>query len=138
MPETNEHKLMKEITIQELGRMGFPDVETEKTIENIPQRQYFSPMLYEKFRLTEDDSEIDTVRKILGDEFHSDSSKPRVDIVVKEDGKYKAFFETERSFYPKNSSEKRRKVWKLPVSKMMRNWCLLLKTIDGLLINFLE
>jgi len=47
--------------------------------------------------------ELLRVRKILGepDKYGSKSSKPKVDIVVKENNRYLAFFEIERQFYPK-------------------------------------
>ena len=51
------------------------------------------------------------VRKILGepDKYGSKSSRPRVDIVVKENNRYLAFFEIERQFYPNIHFEKKLK-----------------------------
>lgn len=98
--ETEEHKLMKEIVIEELKRLGYSDISAEEIIKNAYPRQFLSSLWFKELSR---DSELLRVRKILGepDKYGSKSSKPKVDIVVKENNRYLAFFEIERQFYPK-------------------------------------
>jgi len=98
--ETEEHKLMKEIVIDELKRLGYSDISAEEIIKNAYPRQFLSSLWFKELSR---DSELLRVRKILGepDKYGSKSSKPKVDIVVKENNRYLAFFEIERQFYPK-------------------------------------
>ena len=98
--ETEEHKLMKEIVIGELKRLGYSDISAEEIIKNAYPRQFLSSLWFKELSR---DSELLRVRKILGepDKYGSKSSKPKVDIVVKENNRYLAFFEIERQFYPK-------------------------------------
>ena len=98
--ESEEHKLMKEIVIDELKRLGYSDISAEEIIKNAYPRQFLSSLWFKELSR---DSELLRVRKILGepDKYGSKSSKPKVDIVVKENNRYLAFFEIERQFYPK-------------------------------------
>ena len=98
--ETEEHKLMKEIVIDELKRLGYSDISAEEIIKNAYPRQFLSSLWFKELSR---DSELLRVRKILEepDKYGSKSSKPKVDIVVKENNRYLAFFEIERQFYPK-------------------------------------
>ena len=106
--ETEEHKLMKEIVIDELKRLGYSDISAEEIIKNAYPRQFLSSLWFKELSR---DSELLRVRKILGepDKYGSKSSKPKVDIVVKENNKYLAFFEIERQFYPNIHFEKKLK-----------------------------
>ena len=98
--ETEEHKLMKEIVIEELKRLGYSDISAEEIIKNAYPRQFLSSLWFKELSR---DSELLRARKILEepDKYGSKSSKPKVDIVVKENNRYLAFFEIERQFYPK-------------------------------------
>ena len=98
--ETEEHKLMKEIVIDELKRLGYSDISAEEIIKNAYPRQFLSSLWFKELSR---DSELLRARKILEepDKYGSKSSKPKVDIVVKENNRYLAFFEIERQFYPK-------------------------------------
>ncbi|MCW7080516.1 MAG: hypothetical protein OCU16_05420 [Candidatus Methanospirare jalkutatii] len=98
--ETEEHRLMKEVVIRELRKLGYSDISTEEIIKNAYPRQFLSSLWFKELSR---DSELSRVRKILGepDKYGSKSSRPRVDIVVKENNRYLAFFEIERQFYPK-------------------------------------
>ena len=91
---------MKEIVIDELKRLGYSDISAEEIIKNAYPRQFLSSLWFKELSR---DSELLRVRKILGepDKYGSKSSKPKVDIVVKENNRYLAFFEIERQFYPK-------------------------------------
>ena len=106
--ETEEHKLMKGIVIDELKRLGYSDISAEEIIKNAYPRQFLSSLWFKELSR---DSELLRVRKILGepDKYGSKSSKPKVDIVVKENNKYLAFFEIERQFYPNIHFEKKLK-----------------------------
>ncbi|MDF2954546.1 MAG: hypothetical protein OD815_000162 [Candidatus Alkanophagales archaeon MCA70_species_2] len=66
----------------------------------MPILQFLSSLWFKELSR---DSELLRVRKILGepDKHGSKSSRPKVDIVVKENNRYLAFFEIERQFYPK-------------------------------------
>ena len=98
--ETEEHKLMKGIVIDELKRLGYSDISAEEIIKNAYPRQFLSSLWFKELSR---DSELLRARKILEepDKYGSKSSKPKVDIVVKENNRYLAFFEIERQFYPK-------------------------------------
>jgi len=106
--ETEEHRLMKEVVIGELRKLGYSDISTEEIIKNAYPRQFLSSLWFKELS---GDSELSRVRKILGepDKYGSKSSKPKVDIVVKENNKYLAFFEIERQFYPNIHFEKKLK-----------------------------
>ena len=106
--ETKEHRLMKEVVIGELRKLGYSDISTEEIIKNAYPRQFLSSLWFKEMS---GDSELSRVRKILGepDKYGSKSSRPRVDIVVKENNRYLAFFEIERQFYPKIHFEKKLK-----------------------------
>jgi len=106
--ETEEHRLMKEVVIGELRKLGYSDISTEEIIKNAYPRQFLSSLWFKELSR---DSELSRVRKILGepDKYSSKSSKPKVDIVVKENNRYLAFFEIERQFYPKIHFEKKLK-----------------------------
>jgi len=106
--ETEEHRLMKEVVIGELRKLGYSNISTEEIIKNAYPRQFLSSLWFEELSR---DSELSRVRKILGEpeKYGSKSSRPRVDIVVKENNRYLAFFEIERQFYPNIHFEKKLK-----------------------------
>ena len=99
---------MKEVVIGELRKLGYSDISTEETIKNAYPRQFLSSLWFKELSR---DSELSRVRKILGepDKYGSKSSRPKVDIVVKENNRYLAFFEIERQFYPNIHFEKKLK-----------------------------
>ena len=99
---------MKEIVIDELKRLGYSDISAEEIIKNAYPRQFLSSLWFKELSR---DSELSRVRKILGEpeKYGSKSSRPRVDIVVKENNRYLAFFEIERQFYPNIHFEKKLK-----------------------------
>jgi len=99
---------MKEVVIGELRKLGYSDISTEEVIKNAYPRQFLSSLWFKELSR---DSELSRVRKILGEpeKYGSKSSRPRVDIVVKENNRYLAFFEIERQFYPKIHFEKKLK-----------------------------
>lgn len=101
--ETKEHKIMKKVVIKELKNLGYPDsaIHTEEIIKGITPRRYLSGFWFKEFHEMKGLSEIGAVKKILNTKEYSTSAKPRVDIVLKRDEEYIAFFETERSWYPK-------------------------------------
>ena len=80
--ETEEHRLMKEVVIGELRKLGYLDISTEEIIKNAYPRQFLSSLWFKELSR---DSELSRVRKILGEpeKYGSKSSKPKVDIVVK-------------------------------------------------------
>ena len=61
--ETEEHRLMKEIVIGELRKLGYSDISTEEIIKNAYPRQFLSSLWFKELSR---DSELSRVRKILG------------------------------------------------------------------------
>ena len=62
--ETKEHRLMKEVVIGELRKLGYSDISTEEIIKNAYPRQFLSSLWFKELSR---DSELSRVRKILGE-----------------------------------------------------------------------
>jgi len=79
--ETKEHRLMKEVVIGELRKLGYSDISTEEIIKNAYPRQFLSSLWFKELSR---DSELSRVRKILGepDKYGSKSSKPKINAFI--------------------------------------------------------